>query len=280
MKTTEVTLYLETTRSVEGWVFPLDAYLFGLIDEVQKQNQVRGHLFEIGVHHGKSALLLARMRRDEELLGVCDVFGRQDLNLDQSGEGSRELFLSNMKKLLPSVDGNLRVFAMRSDELTAEQTSTHCRFFHIDGGHLPAVVYSDLVTAERAIGHAGVISVDDVFNPNWPGVSEGFFRFMTEDKTSLVPILIGANKVFLARAASAPDYEDAWRNTSELHEIEANVPFTFEHKDWLKQRVLTAIRHEWLDLNPSAAAREHLRGDSWRSRLVRVLLSLVNRRPN
>jgi hypothetical protein len=280
MKTTEVTHYLETTRSVEGWVFPVDAFLFGLIDELQKQNHIRGHLFEIGVHHGKSALLLARMRRDDELLGVCDVFGRQDLNQDHSGEGSRELFLSNMKKLAPSADGNLRVFAKRSDELTSEETSTDCRFFHIDGGHLPAVIYSDMVTAERAIGHAGVVSVDDVFNPNWPGVSEGFFRFMTEDKTELVPILIGANKVFLTRAASAPGYENAWQTTRELKEIQANVPFTFEHKDWLQRRVLTAVRHEWLDLNPSAAALEHLRDDTWRSRVARFLLGLINRRPN
>jgi hypothetical protein len=220
------------------------------------------------------------MRRDGERLGVCDVFGRQDLNLDQSGEGSRELFLSNMKKLLPSPDGNLRVFEMPSGELTSEETSTGCRFFHIDGGHLPAMIYSDLITAERAIGPSGVISVDDVFNPNWPGVSEGFFRFMTEDQTSLVPILIGANKVFLTPAASASDYEKAWQTTDELKEIESNVPFTFEHKDWLGRKVLTAIRHEWLDLNPSAAAREHLRDNTWRSRLVRLLLGLVNRRPN
>lgn len=54
MRTIEVNRYLESTRSVEGWVFPVDAYLFGLIDEVQKRNQIRGPLFEIGVHHGKA----------------------------------------------------------------------------------------------------------------------------------------------------------------------------------------------------------------------------------
>jgi hypothetical protein len=277
MKTTEVTRYLETTRSVEGWMFPVDAHLFGLIDDVQKQKGVRGPLFEIGVHHGKSALLLARMRRDDEVLGVCDVFGRQDLNQDHSGEGSRELFLSNMNSLAPPVGAHLRVFPLRSDELTAEQTSSDCRFFHIDGGHLPEVLYSDLLVAERAIGRAGVIAVDDVFNPNWPGVSEGFFRFMTAAGTSLAPLFIGANKVLLTRAAAVAEYEDVFRASGLLSDIEAKVPFTFERKDWLGRSVLTAVRHHWLDLTPAAAAMAHLGQDGWRARVARLLLRLVLR---
>ena len=91
MQHEDVRRYLGETKEVQGWFFPVDAYLFGLIDEIQRREDLRGHLFEIGVHHGKTAIFLARMARAGELLGVCDVFGQQELNRDHSGEGSRDV---------------------------------------------------------------------------------------------------------------------------------------------------------------------------------------------
>lgn len=272
MNPVEVTRYLQATESVEGWFFPIDAHLFAALDEVQKQNGVAGNLFEIGVHHGKTALLLARMRRGEERLGVCDVFDRQDLNIDHSGEGSRHLFLSNVRKFGGISEEQLLVFAKRSEELTSEDTTTTCRFFHIDGGHLPADVFSDLTTADAAVLEQGVVAVDDVFNPNWPGVAEGFFEFIAGRPRTLVPILIGGNKIFLTRPSAAEMYERHWARPEECRQSLGSLPFTFEFKDWLGRRVLTAIRHAWVDLDPLAAARQHLTGRSWRERLLRRLL--------
>ena len=53
--------YLDTTKGVEGWFFPIDAFLFAMIDTIQQREGIRGNLFEIGVHHGKTALFLSRM---------------------------------------------------------------------------------------------------------------------------------------------------------------------------------------------------------------------------
>lgn len=266
MNPIEVSRYLEATESVEGWFFPIDAYLFGAIDEIQRNNGITGNLFEIGVHHGKTALMLARMLRGDERLGVCDVFGRQDLNVDHSGEGSEELFLTNVRKLGRIPEERLRVFAKRSAELTSEETTRTCRVFHIDGGHLPADVFSDLTTADAAILDAGIVAVDDVFNPNWPGVAEGFFKFIAERPRALVPVLIGGNKVYLTRPSAARIYERSPQQAI------GSLPFTFEFKDWLGRRVLTTIRHSWVDLDPLAAARQHLTGRSWRERLLRRLM--------
>ncbi|HET8772608.1 MAG TPA: class I SAM-dependent methyltransferase, partial [Thermoanaerobaculia bacterium] len=243
----EVTRYLAETRSVEGWFFPVDAYLFGFIDDVQQREGIAGNLFEIGVHHGKTALFLARCRRDGEALGVCDVFEQQELNRDRSGEGSREVFLRNMG------DHPVRVLAKESARLTAEDTTTTCRFVHIDGGHRAEDVVNDLSAAERALLPDGVVAVDDAFNPNWPGVSEGLYQFMNAHD-AFAPLLIGGNKVLLARPAAIARYE---RHFDAIAAAVA-APFTFDRKEWLGRPVFTAIRHAWVDLDPLGTAKQHM----------------------
>jgi hypothetical protein len=245
----EVRRYLDETRDVEGWFFPVDAYLFGLIDDIQRRESISGNLFEIGVHHGKTALFLARARRDDEVLGICDVFEQQDLNRDRSGEGNREIFLRNLSGY------PVRVFTKASSELTPEETTTRCRFVHIDGGHRAEDVMNDLDVAARALLPDGVVAVDDLFNPNWPGVGEGFYQFNAARPGVFVPILIGGNKVLLTRPAAAERYERHWNDVAAA----VDAPFAFERKEWLGRRVLTAIRLAWVDLDPFGAARMHAR---------------------
>lgn len=245
--------YLDTTKGVEGWFFPIDAFLFAMIDEIQRREDIRGNLFEIGVHHGKTALFLSRMSRPDELLGVCDVFEQQELNRDRSGEGSRELFLRHMREHGGRED--VRVFAKLSSALTSVETTTRCRFFHIDGGHRPEDVINDLEMAEEALCAEGVVAVDDVFNPSWPGVSEGFYAHVR--KGVWTPILIGGNKVFLTRPSAVERYERHWQDLREWRAFIAPQPFALERKGWLGRNVLTAARQTWVDLDPAGAARRH-----------------------
>lgn len=251
MRGADVQRYLTDTAGVEGWFFPVDAYLFGFFDAVHEANGIAGNLFEIGVHHGKSAVLLARMLRPGERLGVCDVFGQQDLNVDRSGEGSLELFQRNLRTYAKTAD--VAIHVKQSHLLTDVDTTTSCRLFHIDGGHLPQTVQSDMESAVRALQPTGVVIVDDVFNASWPGVAEGFFRFSFA-RRELVPLLVGGNKVFLCRDEAVPIYESEF---GRLSDIAALVPYTFERKSWLGREVMTAVRHHWVDLDPWGAAAAH-----------------------
>lgn len=246
----EVLEYLHATKGVEGWFFPIDALLFGIIDEIQKREGIAGNLFEIGVHHGKTALFLARMARAGEIAGVCDVFDQQDLNRDRSGEGNLAIFLRHLG------GAPVRIFAKLSSELTTDDTTTQCRFVHIDGGHRPEDVLTDLHTADRALSSEGVVAVDDVFNPNWPGVSEGFYAFLRESK-AFVPIAIGGNKVLLARPLAAARYERHWLVFEEWERYIAPQPFGLGLKGWMGREVLTVIRRAWVDLDPMGAAKLH-----------------------
>ncbi len=245
-----VAAYLHDTRDVEGWFFPIDAWLFAYVDEIQKRGGIRGNLFEIGVHHGKTALFLARAAAPGEVVGVCDVFEQQDLNRDRSGEGNRAIFLEHLRRHGGPVD--LRIFVKTSDSLTREDTTTSCRFVHIDGGHRPEDVMNDLAVADAALLPDGVVALDDLFNPNWPGVSEGFYRFIAAHPGVFTPIFIGGNKVLFARPGAVARYDFA-----EIGAFVATEAFTFGEKEWLGARVLTAIRLSWVDLDPEGAARLH-----------------------
>lgn len=257
MNSCDVLRCLSETSAIEGWLFPIDALVIGAIDEMQRSLRIAGHLFEIGVHHGKSAILLARMLRDAEWLGVCDVFEQQHLNVDRSGEGSRELFTRNLATFAATAVQHVRIFAKRSDALLAGDTTTTCRLFHIDGGHRPENVFADMATASRALLSDGVVVVDDVFNPSWPGVGEGVYDFMRRNPNALAPMIIGGNKVTFVRPTALAHYRASLDALASGAFFQHNA-FVFEQKEWLGTSVLTASRRDWVDLHPMEAARLHL----------------------
>ena len=90
---------------------------------------------------------------------------------------------------------------------------------------------------------------------NWPGVSEGFYQFVRASH-AFAPLLIGGNKVLLARPDAIATYERHFDGLSAA----VAAPFTFDRKEWLGRSVLTAIRHSWVDLDPTEAAEQHRRG--------------------
>jgi hypothetical protein len=267
--------FLEDTAHVQGWFFPIDAYLFGMVDDVQKRSGIAGDLFEIGVHHGKTAILLARMARQGESLGVCDVFERQDLNHDGSGRGSRAVFTENLAKHGGLKESQIKVLAKPSDTVRDDEIDTNYRVFHIDGGHLADIVWSDLRLADAVTRRNGAVILDDVFNPSWPGVGEGFYRFMSSTPGSFVPIIIGGNKVVLTRPEAAERYTRHWANADTWRTYFEPGPYWFTLKEWLGVKVLTAVRQEFVDLNPIAAAKQHLHGKSWNDRWKRVVLKYL-----
>lgn len=188
---------------------------------MQKRMNIPGNLFEIGAHHGKTTIFPAHLASPHELVGVCDIFDRQELNVDRSGAGSRTICEKNMG--IHASGANVRVFAKPSSQLTTEDTTTACRFFHIDGGHRPKDVYTDLQTADRAPLPAGVVAVDDVFNPNWPGVSEGVYRFLSDWPKVFAPLAIGGNKVLFARPGMAQRYR--------IDTLPKDVPYDLGEKE-------------------------------------------------
>lgn len=210
MRPSQARQIAKDSRDIQGW---FEAHgLFALIDTAQRDAGVHGDLFEIGAHHGKSAVVLGQMAAGTEAVGVCDIFDAQDGNISRSGSGDRETFQRNMERFAPG--RQLHVHACLSTDLTAEQIGS-CRFFHIDGGHLAEEARSDLVLGAEVTVDGGAIVIDDPFRIEWPGVTEAIVTFLTE-RPDWASVALGFNKLVLCRRpalelyAAAVDSDDVW----------------------------------------------------------------------
>ena len=202
MRSVEVKRCLKSSVKIEGWFSNDAARLFGWVDEIQKNNNVAGDLFEIGCHHGKSAQLMGAMARPQsETLAVCDLFGMQSDNVSNSGHGDRDIFESNMQ-LVRDLGVSYRIFQKNSLALKQSEIGSGYRFFHVDGGHNPDEALADLKLAASCLCEHGVIALDDPFRAEWPGVTEGLIRFLDE-YSDFESILVGCNKILVTRKSAS-----------------------------------------------------------------------------
>src|ERR1700688_3135528 len=100
----------EVSSRISGWFTREAAYLFALLNSAQHELDIRGDLFEIGTHYGRSARFLADMLRQGETLGCCDLFGGQNANKSGSGFGDRQIFEENLAEHLE----HLRIYEQLS----------------------------------------------------------------------------------------------------------------------------------------------------------------------
>jgi hypothetical protein len=191
-------------RRIQGWFSFEAALLFAWIDEVQRQERISGDLFEIGVHHGRSAILLSHLLDDSECLGVCDLFGEQINNASGSGSGNRAQFDANMRRL-GAPQAKVRVFSKRSALLSADEVGAGVRFFHVDGGHNADEALADLQLAAACTGRNGAIVVDDPFRIEWPGVTEAVVRFL-DGAADYSAVAVGFNKLLVTHVDAVDIY--------------------------------------------------------------------------
>ncbi|MEO0912005.1 MAG: class I SAM-dependent methyltransferase, partial [Pseudomonadota bacterium] len=128
----------------------------------QKDHGISGHMFEIGVQFGKSAILSALHAHPNEALVYCDLYLRDDAQAHVSqvaGPGAAFLRKSS---------------ASISVERELIQEEKGYRWIHIDGNHSAQFVYNDLVIADRILDETGIVVLDDFFSVQYPQVTEAF----------------------------------------------------------------------------------------------------------
>jgi hypothetical protein len=200
------------TNAISGWFSADAAALFALLDAVQHDDDVTGGLFEIGVHHGRSAVLLCSMAGPGESVGACDLFERQDLNVSASGAGDRAIFERNVAEFVPGFD-RLVVHARSSAELRAEEVGGPHRLFHVDGGHSREEALGDIRLGAQVLHERGALVVDDPYRLEWPGVTEALLQFLDEHG-DFSAVAVGFNKLVLVKEKARAPYElalaDPW----------------------------------------------------------------------
>lgn len=83
------------------------------------------------------------------------------------------------------------------------------RLFSIDGGHTPDCAFNDVSIAAEVLSENGIAIVDDYFNADWPGVSEGVARYLAAPGARLRPFAISPNKLYLTTSGATLPYAEA-----------------------------------------------------------------------
>ncbi len=187
---------------VEGWLGDRMWQIVDIVGMVFERNGVRGHIAEFGVHHGLFLLLLAALRNEDEECFAIDVFDRQQFNVDHSGSGSRAAFSGHLENLVGAERQFFRIverdtLSFSTAGIIALFGTTGVKMFSIDAGHTPLHALNDLHLAQEVLVPGGIIALDDYMSVHWPGVTEGFYRFMASENRRLKPFLFFQNKLFL-----------------------------------------------------------------------------------
>lgn len=185
-------------KKVEGWYSGMALKIIARLADIQKRNNIVGPVCEIGVHQGRSFILLHMLTNTNEFALAYDLFKKQTENMDKSGEGDKDKFIRNLKKNKCDLQ-RIKIISTNSLNLTPEtmiiETKSLIRIFSIDGGHTAPIVFNDLGLAEKTICMGGIIIVDDVFHEGWPGVAEATCKYLSSGNSKLIPFAIFDNKM-------------------------------------------------------------------------------------
>jgi hypothetical protein len=223
MGNTSISLDRYVSRSmgrVQGYLTPLDARLIAALLSCQDENDITGHLCEIGVHHGRLFLMLALARRPGERALAIDLFEDDTINANTQHAGRDRALFANAHRLGIELSDE-ETFKTSSLDIEATdiltRTTGRVRFFSIDGCHLYQEVENDLRLAESTLTAEGIIAVDDFFNRDWADVSFATGEFLRRTDT-IVPFAI-TSKLYLAAPRAAEKYKTALGKRADLGQI-------------------------------------------------------------
>ena len=206
--------YLKGHRKVPGWLDAYSARFIAELSRLQLEADVHGGVGEIGVHMGRLFILLKLLARPAERAVAIDVFQDQHLNTDGSGEGDEHTFRANVEFWAGA--GHMSVLQRSSLEISCQDiidSAGYCRLFSVDGGHTAQCTMNDLNLADGVLVDAGILVLDDYFNPSWPDVSTGAAQFLAQRNVRLRPFAITPNKLYFARPGWQSFYSNALRQS-------------------------------------------------------------------
>lgn len=193
----------EIAPQVEGWFYPLDMMLFGVIEAFHRSISATGNIAEIGVWKGKSLTLLSLLKRPTEHLYAMDLFCDDLLELSQA---SINKFVPDLhKQNISFVKGNTADY---STEQLRQLFKQKLRLLHIDAGHEYHEVLHTLSLTAPFVEDYGIIVMDDYLDREFPGVHSATLDYCYEtSKGRWVPFLVGGNKMYLANPVYAKQFQ-------------------------------------------------------------------------
>lgn len=201
LSTTINTYLTEISQKLEGWFFPIDMILFGLLEQYQRQANVIGDIAEVGVWKGKSLVYLAQLTERRNNIYAFDWFMDDCLEQTQA----------NVKQY--AGDAPIQYIKGDTSDYTFSQMTeiikNPLRMLHIDAGHEYHEVLHTMHLLAPFVHDQGVIMMDDYQDREFPGVHSAVldFCYSTTHNSRFVPFLIGANKTYLANPLVAKNIQ-------------------------------------------------------------------------
>jgi SAM-dependent methyltransferase len=190
--------YRRITAGIEGWFGDGAIAVWDSLLAFQRRERVSGHMLEIGVHHGKSAALLAMYAEPGTKVLLVD-HGLKTAQIEKSLMAARPA----PGVEFVTVHGDSRELAV--NPLVSETFRAH-RWIHIDGEHSAGAVTSDMRIANQLLAKEGVLVIDDFFSWLYPQVTEAVLRYVRQNPDDFALFLCGFNKAYLARPHFAHRY--------------------------------------------------------------------------
>lgn len=210
--------------TVEGWLGNRVSQMVSIFGGLLDDGNIRGNIVEFGVHHGLFLFLLSALRNDEEQCFAIDCFDNQSVNIDKSGCGSLITFQSHLENLLGFQRRFFRIIERDTLSFSTVEAirlfgEPGVKFLSIDAGHTVQHAHNDLILAQEVIVSGGIVVLDDYMSGHWPGVTEGFYRYMSTANRRLKPLLNFQNKLFLTTISEHDSFLKRLRN-----EVETRYP--------------------------------------------------------
>ena len=180
--------YQTFSAEIDGWFSEQSAAIWDSFLSYQKNAGLNGHLLEIGVWKGKSALLSAIHAGPKEIQLLVDP-----LPLDTA--------LSNIRNagIAGKVDAvQIPSRALRKHPEYGKMRSSF-RWIHLDGRHTAQDLSHDMAMAEELLTEEGMLVLDDFFAPAYPQVTEAVFQYLLLHPNQLRLVLCGYQKGYLCR---------------------------------------------------------------------------------
>ena len=187
--------FKELSKNVDGWFNLQSAGVWDSLLGFQERSGIEGDFLEIGVWHGKSALMSTMHSRENERCIFVDISVREEARKNIGNAKADNTFFIQGKS------GNI----VRS-KILYEKGSENFRWIHIDGAHTRQQVVGDLRLAEMLLSDLGVITLDDFMSNYYPQVTAGVFDFLSNNQGRLSLFLCGFNKGYLIRPMAFPNY--------------------------------------------------------------------------
>ncbi|WP_207481648.1 class I SAM-dependent methyltransferase [Arenibaculum pallidiluteum] len=189
---------------VEGGFDKADVLLFYVLLQTQQAAGVEGDLCELGVHQGRSAIVLGKVKRPNERLFCLGAFDEPEAGV----------FRAHARRLMPeSLATVVEIRVPEPMELAGPPPAMEgatLRFLHLDAGRGHREMLNDLRNFAPLAAGGGILALEGVFDPMSPGVASAMTAFcLSEAGQGFVPFATTPAKAYLCHRPFAPFFQRA-----------------------------------------------------------------------